>query len=150
MQLIQSILLTFSLFAYLCWGAPPASFADAPTNALIGAQISGAQISGAQIFEAQCAGCHAGGGNIVRRGKTLKLKALQKNQMDNLAAIQTIVTQGKGNMSAYGDRLSAEEINAVAAYVLAQAAQNWPTPSISPSKISLEKTIADQARSARI
>jgi cytochrome c6 len=123
MRLIQSILLTLSLFAYLCWGAIPASFADAPTNAPIGAQISGAQ-----IFEIQCAGCHAGGGNIVRRGKTLKLKALQKNQMDNLEAVQTIVTQGKGNMSAYGDRLSPAEINAVAAYVLAQAEQNWPTP----------------------
>ncbi|MGL6340496.1 MAG: c-type cytochrome, partial [Waterburya sp.] len=43
--------------------------------------------SGAKIFEANCAGCHANGGNIVRRGKNLKLKALQKNKVDTQEAI---------------------------------------------------------------
>lgn len=80
---------------------------------------------GAQIFEMHCSGCHAGGGNIIRRGKNLKLKALRKNQMDTIAAIETIVTQGKANMSAYGDRLTASEITAVATYVLHQAENDW-------------------------
>jgi cytochrome c6 len=82
-------------------------------------------VQGAQIFEAQCAGCHVGGGNIVRRGKNLKLKTLQKNQVDTVAAIAALVTAGKGNMSAYGDRISAMEINTVSAYVLNQAEQGW-------------------------
>lgn len=80
---------------------------------------------GSQIFSVQCAGCHVNGGNIVRRGKTLKLKALQKNQMDTIPAIVEIVTNGKGNMSAYRDRLTESEIQTVAAYVLEQAARNW-------------------------
>lgn len=81
--------------------------------------------SGAKIFQANCAGCHAKGGNIVRRGKNLKLKALHKNKLDNLEAITSLVTQGKNNMSAYGDRLTPQEIEAVAAYVLEQANQGW-------------------------
>lgn len=82
-------------------------------------------INGSQLFEAQCAGCHAGGGNIIRRGKNLKLKTLQKNKVDTQDAIANLVTVGKGNMSAYRDRLTPEEIQTVSAYVLAQAAQNW-------------------------
>jgi cytochrome c6 len=80
---------------------------------------------GATIFQAQCAACHQGGGNIIRRGKNLKLKALERNQVETIEAIQALVTQGKGNMSAYGDRLTVEEITAVSEYVLAQAAAGW-------------------------
>jgi cytochrome c6 len=80
---------------------------------------------GAKLFEAQCAGCHAGGGNIIRRGKNLKLKTLQKNKIDTLEAIAALVTQGKGNMSAYADRITPEEIQTVSAYVLSQASSNW-------------------------
>lgn len=80
---------------------------------------------GAQLFEVHCAGCHINGGNIVRRGKTLKLKALQRNGVDSLEAIAQLVAQGKGNMSAYADRLTAPEIQAVSAYVLQQAETNW-------------------------
>ncbi|NJM48632.1 MAG: c-type cytochrome [Alkalinema sp. RU_4_3] len=78
-----------------------------------------------QLFEAQCAGCHAGGGNIIRRGKNLKLKALVKNHVDTEEAITALITKGKGNMSAYGDRLTPEEITMLAAYVLDQAQQDW-------------------------
>lgn len=81
--------------------------------------------SGAEIFGVHCAGCHANGGNIVRRGKTLKQKALEKNGMASLEAIMAIVTNGKNNMSAYKDRLSEPQIATVAAYVLERAAQDW-------------------------
>ena len=45
--------------------------------------------------------------------------------MDSLEAITTIVTNGKNNMSAYKDRLTTEEIQNVAAYVLEQAEKDW-------------------------
>ena len=32
---------------------------------------------GAALFQQHCAACHINGGNIIRRGKTLKLKALE-------------------------------------------------------------------------
>ncbi|MFB8790901.1 MAG: c-type cytochrome [Potamolinea sp.] len=82
--------------------------------------------NGAKIFSIQCAGCHINGGNIVRRGKTLKQKALKRNGVDNLEAIATLVANGKNNMSAYKDRLTTQEIEDVSAYVLEQAAKNWP------------------------
>jgi len=81
--------------------------------------------SGASLFEFHCSGCHINGGNIIRRGKTLKQKALERNGYDSLEAIAQLVTQGKGNMPAYAERMTPEEIQAIAAYVLEQAAQNW-------------------------
>ena len=81
--------------------------------------------NGAKIFEANCAGCHVNGKNIVRRRKNLKLKALHKYKVDNLDAVASLVTNGKGIMSAYGDKLTSEEIANVSAYVLQRAEQNW-------------------------
>ena len=79
----------------------------------------------AKLFEIHCVGCHPQGGNIIRRGKTLKQAALQKNKVDTLEAIATLVANGKNNMPAFQDRLSLGEIKEVSAYVLEQAAQGW-------------------------
>lgn len=81
--------------------------------------------NGAKIFNVHCVGCHVNGGNIIRRGKTLKLKALKRNGMDSLEAIATLVANGKNNMSAFQDRLNTQEIEDVSAYVLEQADKNW-------------------------
>lgn len=82
-------------------------------------------VNGAKIFSVECAGCHLNGGNIIRRGKTLKQKALKRNGMDSMEAIAVLVTNGKNNMSAYKDRLSEQQIEDVSAYVLEQAAKKW-------------------------
>ncbi|WP_199312910.1 cytochrome c6 PetJ [Trichormus variabilis] len=81
--------------------------------------------NGEQIFSVHCAGCHINGSNIIRRGKNLQKKALKKYGMDSLEAVAAIVTNGKNNMSAYKDRLSEQEIQNVAAYVLEQAEKGW-------------------------
>jgi len=81
--------------------------------------------NGAKIFSVQCAGCHVNAGNIIRRGKTLKLKALKRNGVDSLEAIASLVANGKNNMSAYKDRLSEKQIEDVSAYVLEQAEKGW-------------------------
>lgn len=81
--------------------------------------------NGAKVFKANCAGCHAKGGNIVRRGKNLKLKALHRHKVDTKDAIASLVTNGKGIMSAYGDKLTSEEIANVSAYVLQRAETGW-------------------------
>ncbi|MGF1492804.1 MAG: c-type cytochrome [Microcoleaceae cyanobacterium] len=82
-------------------------------------------IQAAEIFQANCAGCHARGGNIVRRRKTLKQKALERNGVDSLESVVNLVTHGKGIMSAYEQRLNPEEIAQVSAYVLQRADQGW-------------------------
>lgn len=81
--------------------------------------------SGELLFSLNCAGCHAHGGNIIRRGKNLKQKTLVRRGYGEAGAIATLVTQGKGAMPAYADRLSAEEIEAIATYVLQQAESGW-------------------------
>lgn len=77
------------------------------------------------LFSLNCAACHAGGGNIIRRGKNLKQKALMRHGYGEVEAIAQLVTQGKGIMPAYADRLSEEEIRAIAQYVLNQAQSGW-------------------------
>ncbi len=81
--------------------------------------------NGAKIFSVQCAGCHVNGGNIVRRGKTLKKRALKRNGMDSLEAIASLVANGKNNMSAFKDRLTEKQIEDVSTYVLEQAEKGW-------------------------
>jgi cytochrome c6 len=81
--------------------------------------------SGAKLFSANCAQCHAGGNNLVNKAKTLKKEALEKYGMYSEDAIITQVTKGKGAMPAFGGRLKADQIQAVADYVLAQADKGW-------------------------
>lgn len=81
--------------------------------------------NGAKIFEVNCAGCHPHGNNIIRRGKNLKKRTLEKNKLDSVEAISYLVANGKNNMSAFGDRLTDKQINEVANYVLSQAKNNW-------------------------
>jgi cytochrome c6 len=82
-------------------------------------------LDAAKLFEVHCAGCHPQGGNIIRRGKTLKLKALQANHVDTVDTIAQLIAAGKGNMTAFGDRLAATEIQVLSEYVLTQAETNW-------------------------
>jgi cytochrome c6 len=80
---------------------------------------------GESLFTANCAACHAHGGNIIRRGKNLKQKAMVRNGYGEVDAIALIITQGKGIMPAYADRLSEGEIGAIAQYTHQKAATGW-------------------------
>lgn len=80
---------------------------------------------GAQIFGTNCAACHIGGGNVVNGAKTLKKADLETYDMASIEAIRTQVTKGKAAMPAFLGRLSPEDIDDVAAYVLNQAEQGW-------------------------
>lgn len=102
-------LIALLLLIILGWFSPPA-VAD----------------SGALLFDTHCSGCHLNGGNIIRRGKNLKLKTLQKNGYDTPEAIADIIIHGKNNMSAFADKLSGAEISQLSNYVLEQAQQGWP------------------------
>jgi cytochrome c6 len=82
--------------------------------------------SGAELFEAHCAGCHVNGGNIIRRGKTLRLAALERQGVASEAAIAAIAAAGVGQMSGYAGVLGEEGVAAVAAWVWQQAQTDWP------------------------
>jgi cytochrome c6 len=80
---------------------------------------------GAAVFSANCASCHMGGKNVVNAAKTLKKEDLTKNGKDSIEAIVAQITKGMAAMPAFGGRLSPDEIEAVANYVLAQAEKGW-------------------------
>jgi cytochrome c6 len=70
-----------------------------------------------------------GGGNVVNAERTLKQDALEaylaNYSAGHEAAIQTQVTNGKNAMPAFGGKLSASDIEDVAAYVEDMAAKGW-------------------------
>ena len=92
--------------------------------------------NGAKVFSTNCAACHQNGGNIVRRGKNLKQKALKKYGMDSLDAIVYLVENGKNAMPAYKNRLSVQEIKEVSAYVLEQAERDWKSAVVEHSGVA--------------
>lgn len=82
--------------------------------------------AGQQVFSQNCAACHAGGQNLIVAEKTLEIEKLQKYKMDSISAITTQVTNGNiAGMPAFGGRLSDEDIQNVANYVLNQAKSGW-------------------------
>lgn len=113
---IWSKLMSICLALVMALGPTAAAFATPPAETTATAE---------RLFSVHCAGCHPHGGNIVRRGKTLKQNALQRHGVDSVTAIATLITQGRGSMSAYRDRLSPAEIDQLAHYVWQQAQDNW-------------------------
>ena len=84
---------------------------------------------GSKIFSNSCAACHMGGGNIVNAQRTLKRKALDA-YLDNYTnghqeAIIYQVVNGKNAMPAFSDKLSADDITDVAAYIEDMASKGW-------------------------
>ncbi len=128
-RLLDRILWGLAIVAVLFGLALPAKAIDMPVTELPAiVKLAPEQVTqAAALFELQCSGCHINGGNIIRRGKNLKLKALQANHVDSQASISAMITNGKGIMSAYADRLSPAEIELLASYVLEQANAGWPS-----------------------
>lgn len=96
---------------------------------LIGAAPARASLAspdGGELFANHCAGCHVNGGNIIRRGKTLRLAALERNGIQDAQRIATIAAAGLGQMSGYGAVLGEGGAEAVANYVWQQAQLDWP------------------------
>ena len=80
---------------------------------------------GEELFIQHCSGCHVKGGNIIRRGKTLKLSTLKRNGIDNPEAIAEIARKGIGIMSGYEEILSKDEDKLIAKWIWKQAQNAW-------------------------
>merc|ERR1740129_2463645 len=79
--------------------------------------------NGEGVFLGNCAACHAGGNNSVVPEKKLRKEALEQYLTggNNIDAIKYQVTNGKGSMPAFGERLGPDDIEDVANYVFSQA-----------------------------
>lgn len=90
-----------------------------------------------QSFTRNCAGCHAGGGNVVQAGASLSTTDLRRNGALDPKAMYDIIWGGKGRMPGYGQgcqpkgkctfgpRLPDEEIQQLVDYTLQQAEAGW-------------------------
>ncbi len=84
------------------------------------AQSGGKASPGQQVFQNRCVTCHGtdGSGNTMM-GKQLNAKNLASPEVQKLSAAEmtNVVSAGQGNMPAFGDRLSEQEIAQVVGYV---------------------------------
>ena len=84
---------------------------------------------GEQIFNSNCAACHMGGGNVIRANRTLKISDLNDHveaySSSPLEALEHEIEDGLNAMPSYADKLSEEEIMAVATYVEQRAELSW-------------------------
>lgn len=119
-------LLILSLTIITLWlGIIPISREMISSKQLAWADTIQENIMGDKIFELNCVGCHPGGGNIIRRGKNLKLNTLKKNQLNTIEPLTAFISNGKNNMPAFKDRLTQAEIVEVANFMLEKASKNW-------------------------
>jgi len=118
---VLALLLLPSGWVVPVWAAPVS------TAPVLGADtLAVASGRGQELFSAHCAGCHAGGGNIQRRGKTLRLAALERRQLASAEAIARIAAAGIGQMSGYDKVLGEGGAEAVGQWVWSQAQAGWP------------------------
>jgi cytochrome c6 len=82
-------------------------------------------VLGEKIFFSNCNVCHAGGNNIIIPEKNLKKDTLESNGMNTIGAIMYQVINGKNGMPAFGGRLTENEIEEVAKYVIEKSLTNF-------------------------
>ena len=78
-------------------------------------------LSGENLFKLHCSVCHAGGNNIIIPEKNLKKETLKENGMDTISAISYQILNGKNGMPGFCGRLTEEEIELIAGYILEKA-----------------------------
>ena len=102
-----------------------AGLLSAPAMAVDGAALE----RGEQIFNSNCAACHMGGGNVIRANRTLKISDLNNHveaySSSPLEALEHEIEDGLNAMPSYADKLSEEDIIAVATYVEQRAELGW-------------------------
>jgi mono/diheme cytochrome c family protein len=79
-----------------------------------------AQNDAVKAYAANCAICHsANGSGDASAGKALKAKDLRSPEVQKIsdADISDVITKGKGQMPAFGSKLSADTIKSMVAYV---------------------------------
>ena len=88
---------------------------------------------GARLFAQTCAGRHPHGGNIIRRGRTLRESALRRQGIEGAAAVAQIAAAGIGRMDGYAAALGEGGAASVGAWVWQQALADWPRQASAPA-----------------
>jgi mono/diheme cytochrome c family protein len=104
--LVVALVITMALILASCGGgtttttaAETTTTAAMTTTTMSGASTTAAAIDAAALYAANCQGCH------------------QTMPTGSVADVQSTIESGTGNMPSFSDKLSADEIAALAAYV---------------------------------
>lgn len=88
------------------------------------AQLSGAKqenvAEGAKIFKGSCSVCHGLRPNQTKNGPSLSAVLRLHPSAKSQERVRRIIAEGKGNMPAFQDRLSPNEISALIAFLKQQ------------------------------
>jgi cytochrome c6 len=86
--------------------------------ALVGTPAAQAAADGKALYDAKCAMCHGKDGvaKPIAKGSA-NLNDAKWQEATKVEAIETVIADGKGKMKGYKDKMSDEEIKAVAGYV---------------------------------
>ena len=85
--------------------------------ALVSAPVAQAEANGKALYDAKCAMCHGKDGVAKPMAKgSANLNDAKWQEATKVEAIETVITDGKGKMKGYKDKMTAEEIKAVATY----------------------------------
>jgi cytochrome c6 len=79
-----------------------------------------AQGEGATVFKSKCAGCHSADGSASgAAGKAMHIRDLASAdvQKQSDAELTAIITNGKGSMPAYKDKLTGDQIKELVGFV---------------------------------
>ena len=82
--------------------------------------FAGGSPDGAALYKSKCAMCHgADGAGQTPMGKNMKLRDLRSAdvQKQTDAELAKWIADGKGKMPAYKSKMSADEINALVAFI---------------------------------
>lgn len=74
--------------------------------------------NGKKIFFDNCMVCHNLGKNIILPEKNLNYDTLVSNSLNSLSSLSYQIINGKNTMPAFGGRLSKEEVDSVAIFIL--------------------------------
>jgi mono/diheme cytochrome c family protein len=83
--------------------------------------VSAFAADGAAVYKSKCAGCHGPAGSPpAALVSALGVKAVNTPAVKKMgvAGVSNIVAKGQGKMPAFGGKMSAADIKAVASYVL--------------------------------
>jgi cytochrome c6 len=93
-------------------------FAAVAVVAVVSAPAAQAAADGKALYDAKCAMCHGKDGVAKPMAKgSANFNDAKWQGATKVEAIETAITDGKNKMKGYKDKMSAEEIKAVAGYV---------------------------------
>jgi mono/diheme cytochrome c family protein len=73
-----------------------------------------------EIFKAKCSSCHGpDGAGATAVGKAMKVRDLRSAEVQKQtdADLQKVISDGKGKMPAYKDKLSVADVSSLVAYI---------------------------------